>query len=102
MDTNPAPTTATAPGLPAEAQERGRGRYGWLGGWRMLAAAAVVAAAALAVPAFGGVGATERMLPLLFTLPCALMMLMCMRHADGPRREPGGSGADTNATAGDR
>jgi hypothetical protein len=44
------------------------------------------------VLAFGGAGAVQGLLPLLFVLPCAAMMLMCMRHAGGQRQEPGKSG----------
>ncbi|MFC7693677.1 hypothetical protein ACFQY5_33240 [Paeniroseomonas aquatica] len=47
---------------------------------------------------FGGVAVAERLLPLLFVLPCALMMLMCMRHAGG-NKAPGATGAETGPSA---
>ncbi len=94
---DPAPATSTAPSLPIEAQGRGRGRYGWLGGWRLLAVGAVVVA--LAVLAFNGAGAAERLLPLLFVLPCAAMMVMCMRHAGGHRQDTDRLGADAGSPA---
>ncbi len=100
MDTNQSVTPTTAVG-PSETQGRSDGRYGWLRSGRVLAAITVVALLA-ATLAFAGTAAAERWLPLLFVLPCALMMLMCMRHAGGHRQEPGASGAEPGTSRGDR
>ena len=66
------------------------------GGRRVLVVAAAAAAVAAAL-ASAGAGTAERLLPLLFVLPCMAMMFMCTRHAGGQRHEPGKSGAGTGA-----
>lgn len=87
-------TIAGASGPAGPADGRG-GPRGWFGGRRVLVAAAAIAAVAAAL-AFAGAGTAERLLPLLFVLPCMAMMFMCMRHAGGQRQEPDKSGVKTD------
>ena len=70
----------------------GSGRS-WLGGWSGLAVCAVAIGGAILV--FGGaLGGTQDFgswLPLLFVLPCAYMMFMCMKNMGGNQGEADGS-----------
>lgn len=92
METHQAVTISPALGAATVPADH-KAKYTWLSNWRALAAAvAIVAAIAVG---FGGVAVAERLLPLLFVLPCALMLLMCMRHAGG-NKAPGATGAETN------
>lgn len=93
MQANTEATTVAA-AHPVSEGVRAGGR-GWLGGWGGFAALAL--SAAVAALAFSGAAAAQQLLPLLFVLPCAAMMLMCSRHADGHRQEAGKSGPAAGA-----
>ena len=80
--------TTVAVAHPVSEGVRARKR-GWLVGWRGFAAIALLAV--VAALAFSGATAAQQLLPLLFVLPCAAMMLMCSRHAGGHRQEAGKS-----------
>lgn len=98
METQQAVTTTPALGAAAVPADH-QAKYTWLSNWRALAAA--VAIVVVIAVGFGGVAVAERLLPLLFVLPCALMMLMCMRHAGG-NKAPGATGAETGPSADQR
>jgi Protein of unknown function (DUF2933) len=66
--------------------------HGWLSGRRGLVIAIVVAAAAVAVAVGQHWPAVVDLVPLLFVLPCAVMMFKCMK---GTNR-----GAQTGTTQG--
>ena len=68
----------------------GQSSHGWLGGQRGLIIAGLVAAAATALALSQHWLAAADLVPLLFVLPCAAMMLMCMK---------GNHGEQTNASA---
>jgi hypothetical protein len=72
----------------------------WLGGWGWLAVCALAIVGAILV--FGGsLGSTQEagkwLLPLLFVLPCAIMMFMCMKNMGGNQGESVSSNAKTGA-----
>lgn len=82
MDLNRNLTTRSS-GSPAAGSKRG-----WLSGWSGLAVCAVAFVGAILV--FGGAFGTQsagKLLPLLFLLPCALMMFMCMKNMSGNQGE---------------
>jgi len=56
---------------------------GWLSGRRGLVIALAVAAAAFAIAADQHWLALADLVPLLFVLPCAVMMLKCMKGTNG-------------------
>ena len=56
---------------------------GWLSGRRGLVIALAVAAAAFAIAADQHWLALADLVPLLFVLPCAVMMLKCMKRTNG-------------------
>ena len=56
---------------------------GWLSGRRGLVIALAVAAAAIAIAADQHWLALADLVPLLFVLPCAVMMLKCMKRTNG-------------------
>ena len=93
MEPNKNLTTASS-GPPAAGSARS-----WLGGWSGLAVCAVAIVGAVLV--FGGaLGGTQNAgtwLPLLFVLPCAIMMFMCMKNMGGNQGETGGSNPKTGA-----
>lgn len=68
-----------------------------LGGWSGFAVCAVAIVGAVLV--FGGApGGTQNAgtwLPLLFMLPCAIMMFMCMKNMGGNQGETSGSNPKT-------
>ena len=70
----------------------GSGRS-WFGGWSRLVVCSVVIVSAVLV--FGGrLGGTldaGKLLPLLYVLPCAIMMFMCMKNMGGNQGGAGGS-----------
>lgn len=77
----------------------GTGRS-WLGGWGglVVCALAVVGAILAFGGAFGGAQDVGKwLLPLLFVLPCAIMMFMCMRHMGGNQTEASGSNLKAGA-----
>lgn len=65
----------------------------WLGGWKGLAVCAVAIVGAILV--FGGTQDAGKWLPLLFVLPCAFMMYMCMKNMGG--NQGGGSNPKSGA-----
>jgi len=71
----------------------------WLGGWSGLAVCAVAIVGAVLVfgGALGGTQDAGKWLPLLFALPCAIMMFMCMKNMGGNQGETGGSNPKTGA-----
>ena len=56
---------------------------GWLSGRRGLVIALAVAAAAVAIAAGQHWLAIADLVPLLFVLPCAVIMLKCMKRTNG-------------------
>src|SRR5438067_1601783 len=79
--TNTQVTTPAAGG--SSCHGTGQGARGWLGGRRGLVIAAVVAAAATALAQGQHWLAVANLVPLLFVLPCAAMMFMCMKGNHG-------------------
>lgn len=75
----------------ASSRSSGESGLSWLSGWGGLAACALVIFGALL--AFGGLlGGTQdagKWLPLLFVLPCAIMMFVCMRNMGGAQSDAG-------------
>src|SRR6266851_4239164 len=70
----------TAPATDGSSCHRaGRGSRGWLGRWRGLVVAGAVAAAFGALALSQHWLASADLVPLLFVLPCAAMMFMCMK-----------------------
>lgn len=69
----------------------------WLSGWSGLAVCAVAFCGAVFVfgGAFGGTQSVGKLLPLLFLLPCALMMFMCMKNMGGNQNDAGSSNVKT-------
>jgi hypothetical protein len=94
-------TTNTQVTIPAASNSTchgaGQGAHGWLGGRRSLIIAAVVATAATALALGQHWLAVANLVPLLFILPCAAMMFMCMKGNHGqqanvpPASTPGGT-----------
>lgn len=76
----------------------GSGRN-WLDGWSGLAVCAVAIVGAVLVfgGALSGTQGAGNWLPLLFVLPCALMMYMCMKNMGG--NQGGASGSKPEAGA---
>jgi hypothetical protein len=66
---------------------------GWLSGWSRLAVCAVAFGGAILV--FGGTQSFGKVLPLLFLLPCAIMMFMCMKNMGGGQDDAGSSNVKT-------
>ncbi len=70
----------------------------WLGGWSGLAVCILAIVAAVFV--FGGASSgtqdAGKLLPLLFFLPCVIMMFMCMKGMGGNQGE---TGSDTKGGA---
>ena len=60
--------------------------HGWLSGRRGLVIALAVAAAAIAIAADQHWLAIADLVPLLFVLPCAVMMLKCIKGTNGRER----------------
>lgn len=71
----------------------------WLNGWSGLAVCAVAFGGAVLVfgGAFGGTSDFGKLLPLLFLLPCAIMMFMCMKNMGSNQDETGGSNSKPGA-----
>lgn len=65
----------------------------WLSGWSGLAVCAVAIVGAVLVfgGSLGGTQSAGKLLPLLFLLPCAIMMFMCMKNMGSNQGETGGS-----------
>lgn len=76
----------------------GSGRS-WFGGWSALTVCAVAIVGAVLVfgGALGGTQGAGKWLPLLFVLPCAFMMYMCMKNMGGT--QGGASGTKPEAGA---
>ena len=68
---------------------------GW--GWLSVCALAVIGAVLVFSGALGDTKGASTWLPLLFVLPCAIMMLMCMKHMGGHQADVGKSNAQTGA-----
>ena len=83
METTNTPVTHAANGSPCRGA--GQGSRGWLGGRRglVVATVAVTSAAALALDQHWL--AVADLVPLLFVMPCAAMMFMCMKGNHGSR-----------------
>ena len=64
-----------------------RGTQGWLGEHRGLGVAAIVAAAGTALALNQHWLAAADLVPLLFALPCAVMMFMCMKGGHGQQTD---------------
>ena len=71
----------------------------WLGGWGGMAVCMlVIVGAVFAVNGgFNGGPSAGALLPLLFVLPCALMMFMCMKNMGGNQSRADDSSAGTDA-----
>ena len=91
MEPNKNSTTASSGPLAA-----GSG-HNWLGGWSGLAVCAVAIVGTILVfgAALGGTQDAGTWLRLLFVLPCAIMMFMCMKNIGGNQGETGGSNPKT-------
>ncbi len=91
MEPNKNSTTASSGPLAA-----GSG-HSWLGGWSGLAVCAVAIVGTILVfgAALGGTQDAGTWLRLLFVLPCAIMMFMCMKNIGGNQGETGGSNPKT-------
>jgi hypothetical protein len=78
------PAAATAPA------RRGSDRpaRSWLTGWRPLAIAGLLIALIVALAVGQGWIAAATLLPLLYTLPCAAMMLVCMKGMNQGQQQP--------------
>jgi hypothetical protein len=77
-------TQVTTPGAGGSScHGTGQGTRGWLGGRRGIVIAAVVAVAATALALGQHWLAVANLVPLLFVLPCAVMMFMCMKGNHG-------------------
>jgi len=72
-------------------------RRNWLGGWSGLAVCTLAIVGAILVfgGALGGTQDAGKWLPLLFVLPCAIMMFMCMKNMGGNQDQAGGSNPKT-------
>src|SRR5713226_10244279 len=68
-----------------------------LGGWSGLAVCTLAIVGAILVfgGALGGTQDAGKWLPLLFVLPCAIMMFMCMKNMGGNQDQAGGSNPKT-------
>ena len=84
METTNTPVPTPAAGG-SSCHAPGQGRRGWLSGRRglVVAAVAVTSAAALALDQHWL--AVADLVPLLFVMPCAAMMFMCMKGHHGPQ-----------------
>lgn len=83
--------TTRSSGSPAAGRKRG-----WLSRWTGPAVCAVAFVGAILV--FGGAFGTQstgKLLPLLFLLPCAIMMFMCMKNMGGNQNDTGSSNVKT-------
>lgn len=91
MEPNKNLTNATS-GSPVAGSERS-----WLSGWSGLAVCAVAFGGAILVfdSAFGGAQSFGKVLPLLFLLPCAIMMFMCMKNIGGNQNDASSYNAKT-------
>jgi len=76
--TNGPITTPTAIGG-ASCRGAGHGSGSWLGRWRGFAIAGVIVAAGTMLAVSQHWLAVANLVPLLFLLPCAAMMFMCMK-----------------------
>lgn len=87
MEQNRNLTNVTS-GSPVAGSERG-----WLSGWSglVICAVAIVGAVLVFGGSLGGTQSAGKLLPLLFLLPCALMMFMCMKNMGSNQGEAGGS-----------
>ncbi|AEI04614.1 hypothetical protein OCA5_pOC16700450 (plasmid) [Afipia carboxidovorans OM5] len=88
MESNKNLTNATSDS-PVVGSERG-----WLSGWGGLAACVVAFGGAILM--LGGTQSFGKLLPLLFLLPCAIMMFMCMKNMDGNQNDAGSSNIKTS------
>jgi hypothetical protein len=79
--TNTQVTTHAAGG--SSCYSTGQGTRGWLGGRGGLVIAGIVAAAATALALGQHWLAAADLVPLLFVLPCAVMMFMCVKGNHG-------------------
>lgn len=86
METTDIQVTAPAAGGSSR-HGAGQGTHGWLGGQRGLVIAAVVAAAAIALAVGQHWLTAADLVPLLFVLPCAVMMFMCMKGNHGQQTD---------------
>jgi hypothetical protein len=78
---------------------------GWLGGWRGLAVAAAVAAAIGAIALNQHWLAVASLVPLLYVLPCAVMMFACMKsmnHGQADTTQASGHAQTTPAVGPNR
>jgi Protein of unknown function (DUF2933) len=82
METTNTQVTIPAPGIPSR-RGTGQGIRGGLRGRRSLIIAGVIAAAATALVLGQHWLAAANLGSLLFILPCAAMMLMCMKGSHG-------------------
>ena len=72
-----------------------QGSPGWLSGRRGLVVGAAIAAATAALALGQHWLVVADLVPLLFVLPCAMMMLHCMKGMKGMKRETQTDGAQT-------
>ena len=102
METTNTQVTTHAPSGSA-CHGTGLGTRGWLGGQRGFVIAAVIAAAATAFALGQHWLAAADLVPLLFVLPCAAMIFMCMKGNHGqqtnapPASTQGGTPTITDA-----
>jgi hypothetical protein len=101
METTSSQLTTPTAGGPS-CHGTGQGIRGWLGGWRGLIIAGVIAGAATALALGQHWLAAADLLPLIFILPCAVMMIMCMKGNHGqqtnapPASTQGGTPGNTD------
>ena len=98
--TNTNVTTPAAGG--SSCHDTGQGAGGWLGGRRrIVVAVAVIAAATIALALGQHWIAATNLVSLLFLLPCAAMMFMCMKgnHGQQTSTPPASTQGDTPSIA---
>jgi len=102
MGTTNGQITAPTPGTNSSCHRPSQGSGGWLGGRRSLAIAGGVTAAGTAVAIGQHWLAAADLVPLLFALPCAAMMFMCMKgmnHGQQAGNAPSSTGTATSSAS---
>jgi DUF2933 family protein len=79
MEATNGQVTIPAGGVGSSCQGAGQSSPGWLAGWRGLVVWVAAATAAVALALSQHWVAVADLLPLLVVLPCAVMMLSCMK-----------------------